>query len=433
LPESIGNLANLQELDIDKNYISTFPDSILKIENIKVQIENSFNFLLAFDYFPKKYSVKEGDTKEEINRKDRSNITVQKHLFSKLAKSAMKSYYWNFITEFSQVLLIFPIFQWKFSLYQINSSTNEKQRELIDLKEGKNTRHLDHPNRKNNFIELQMVIELEDLSTISFMVGYLTRIFKYLTPLIRSITLTAETDRGDSIPLVFTDFYFMWNKDTKETEFQKTAIFKFDPGYTIESFVRIDFTNIEVEYESTLQPDSHHESPELAVLHYEIEKINKKFDSIMEFIEKKENYIFPYDKELDTSEEKENSNIKLKESKKIFEAFENAWLEPILPTVILEIGRRAGKVSKKMGNWLGKYAEYLAAGVIVAGVIPSLLQFLYRFIASIRKWGLIDWFTWDLSQISVPAIFEILTYSPLFILFVFLTIKFLLRQRIPKE
>ena len=86
-----------------------------------------------------------------------------------------------------------------------------------------------------------------------------------------------------------------------------------------------------------------------------------------------------------------------------------------------------------MGNWLGKYAEYLAAGVIVAGVIPSLLQFLYRFIASIRKWGLIDWFTWDLSQISVPAIFEILTYSPLFILFVFLTIKFLLRQRIPKE
>ena len=44
----------------------------------------------------------------------------------------------------------------------------------------------------------------------------------------------------------------------------------------------------------------------------------------MEFIEKKENYIFPYDKELDTSEEKENSNIKLKESKKIFEAFENA-------------------------------------------------------------------------------------------------------------
>ncbi len=434
LPESIGNLSNLQTLDINKNYISTFPDSILKMENIKVQLEKSFNFLLALNYFPKKYSVKEGDTKEKINKKDRSNITVQKHLFSKLAKSTMKSYYWNFITGFSEwISFIFRISQWKFSLYQINSSTDKKQRELIDLKEGENTKHLDHPNRKNNFIELQMVIELEIPPIYSSMFQDLTQQFIFLTPLIRSITLTAETDRGDSIPLVFTDFYFMWNKETQENEFQKTLMLKFDPGYAIEPFVRIDFTDVKVEYESTLLPDSHRESPELAVLRSEIGRINKNFDFIREFIEKKENFKFPSDKELKTYEERENSDLKIKESKEIFEAFENAWREPILPTVILEIGRRAGKVGKKWGSWLGKYADYLAAGVIVAGVIPSLLQFLYKFFASIGKWGLIDWVTWDLNQISVPAIFEILTYSPLFILFVYLTIKFLLRQRIPKE
>ncbi|GAH96574.1 unnamed protein product, partial [marine sediment metagenome] len=111
---------------------------------------------------------------------------------------------------------------------------------------------------------------------------------------------TAETDRGDSIPLVFTDFYFMSNKETQENEFQKTLMLKFDPGYAIEPFVRIDFTDVKVEYESTLLPDSHWESPELAVLRSEIGRINKNFDFIREFIEKKENFKFPSDKELKT-------------------------------------------------------------------------------------------------------------------------------------
>ena len=412
LPESIGNLSNLQKLYMDKNYIHTFPESILKMENIKDQIENSFNFALAFDYFPNKYLVNEGDTKEEINRKDRSNSTVQRHLFSKLANSAMKSYYWNFIIEFSwDYFNAFSIPPWGFLLYQIKSSKDKKQRELI---KGENTIHLDHPARKNNFIELQMVIETPS---------------PFLTPLIRSITVTAETDRGDSIPLVFTDFYYKWNeKVIKKIEFQKTVILKFDPGYTIEPFVKIDFKNIEVEYESTLLPVS----PELAVIHSEIEKINKKFDLIMEFIEKQENFKFTSDKELKTYEERENSNIVDKKSKEIFEAFENGWLEPILPTVILEIGKRAGKIGKKIGSWLGKYAEYLAAGVIVASAIPPFLQFLYKLIVSPYQLGL-DWLNWDLSQISIPVVFEILTYIPLILLFVYLTIIFLRKQKIPKD
>ncbi len=99
-----------------------------------------------------------------------------------------------------------------------------------------------------------------------------------------------------------------------------------------------------------------------------------------------------------------------KKSKEIFEAFENGWLEPILPTVILEIGKRA----------------------IVASAIPPFLQFLYKLIVSPYQLGL-DWLNWDLSQISIPVVFEILTYIPLILLFVYLTIIFLRKQKIPKD
>ena len=143
-------------------------------------------------------------------------------------------------------------------------------------------------------------------------------------------------------------------------------------------------------------------------------------ESLHLLTKKKENFIFTYDEELDASEEKEHSKIVVKESKEIFEAFKNAWREPILPTVILEIGKRAGKIGKKIGSWLGKYAEYLAAGVIVASAIPPFLQFLYKLIVSPYQLGL-NWLNWDLSQISIPVVFEILTYIPLILLFIYLT------------
>ncbi len=44
LPELIGSIANSQILDINKNYISAFPDSILKMEHIENQIEKSKNY-----------------------------------------------------------------------------------------------------------------------------------------------------------------------------------------------------------------------------------------------------------------------------------------------------------------------------------------------------------------------------------------------------
>ena len=143
-------------------------------------------------------------------------------------------------------------------------------------------------------------------------------------------------------------------------------------------------------------------------------------ESLHLLTKKKENFIFTYDEELDASEEKEHSKIVVKESKEIFKKFKNAWREPILPTVILEIGKRAGKIGKNIGSWLGKYAEYLAAGVIVASAIPPFLQFLYKLIVSPYQLGL-DWLNWDLSQISIPVVFEILTYIPLILLFIYLT------------
>lgn len=129
-----------------------------------------------------------------------------------------------------------------------------------------------------------------------------------------------------------------------------------------------------------------------------------------------------------------NRKLGLKDciSKEIFKVFDNMWLEPILPTVILEIGKRTDKIGKKIGSWLGKYAEYLAAGVIVASAIPPFLQFLYKLIVSPYQLGL-DWLNWDLSQISIPVVFEILTYIPLILLFVYLTYKFSRKQKIPKD
>ncbi|KKM83438.1 hypothetical protein LCGC14_1309460 [marine sediment metagenome] len=69
--------------------------------------------------------------------------------------------------------------------------------------------------------------------------------------------------------------------------------------------------------------------------------------------------------------------------------------------------------------------EYLAATIIFASALPSLLQFFLK----LR----INFETGEFFQVSIPIFWEFLTYIPLAILIIFLLIKFVLDQRIPKE
>lgn len=406
LPRSIGFLKNLKEIRTGMNYLKAIPDSIQNHTLIK-SIESSLNLPLVFHYFPNKYS-KYVKLEEDQLKMEKKNQFYQNKIISEMNKPYMKSYYWKYIVEHIKIEPNrLDDTEWSFSLNKINSNGEP---EPIKLRTGETVCSLNHPFRKDNFIQLQIVIEFS---------GFVSII--YLYPLIENITLFVETDRGDLIQVQFTDFYFEMNIGGG-IQYQSKAYLKFDPNYSLAPYARIKFIDIEVKFRSSLLPISYLKTPELVNLHTNISRIEEKIDNLIRHIEistKGNQNILPL---------KPKENIMLNEeeiSENLANNFINAWREPKLPTIILKIGRR-------FGSFLGKYAEYLAAGVIVAGVIPSLLQFLYRLIVVLVQWGWLG-LSQELSKISVPLLFEIFTYIPLFILFIYLTVKFIFRQRIPKE
>lgn len=172
---------------------------------------------------------------------------------------------------------------------------------------------------------------------------------EFMAPLIHSISVTVETDRGDSIHLIFTDFYFKFEK-TSGIAFQKKVFLKFDPAYGIEPFAKLKFTDIKVEYESTLLPDSYQESSELSSMRSEIDNIDTKIDTIMEILGQKQDSPLTRNKETKFFEKKGNSGNEVEIIKEIIEEFKNCWEEPVLPTVILEIGKKSGNILKRAGS-----------------------------------------------------------------------------------
>ena len=100
-------------------------------------------------------------------------------------------------------------------------------------------------------------------------------------------------------------------------------------------------------------------------LYNEINNINQKLNEIAKLLKNEVNK--DVYKEIKSRRTKISSkDIKLFD--KITEDFKNDWEKPILPILVLSMG-------KGLGNWFGKYIEYIAAGVIVTGIIPSILQF----------------------------------------------------------
>ncbi|MFW9873162.1 MAG: leucine-rich repeat domain-containing protein [Candidatus Thorarchaeota archaeon] len=404
LPESISKLPSLRILTIEGNYIKTIPESILEKEEL-TDVKDSFNLPLIFTYFPYVYDGEEDDEK---------NLVYQKHILSKLSGGDLKSYFWYYITNIESRGGSSDSLEhkWSCKLYKIDQYNEANKRIRIMHKEVGKTLPLEHRLRKDNFIQFQLVIDFRGDQELI-----------YLAPLIRSITITVETNRGDLISLIFTDFYFKKTSEKQvrkkfDIEYQKTAYLKFDPGYSIEPYAKLNFIDVKVEFESSLIP----ESSDLTKIHTEIRNLRNKIEKLLEQ-KQKINVETTQKIEFNTNEEENRS---LERATTIFNNFKNSWVEPLLPSLILKIG-------KNPGSWLGKYAEYLAAGVIIAGALPSLLLFLYRFSIGIFQWGGIDFFTTDISNISVPVFFEILTYLPLFVLFVYLTIKFTHRQRIRQK
>ena len=466
LPELIGNLKNLKNLDVSDNLLYELPKSISDIKNLDINDKN--NFQLIYKYFPlRNYDInvsysrnKDGKVIENIKKEDgdrilqsdRKNVELQKKQLNQLCKSENTHYFWDHvIKEKYEDISIKDIkksrLPWKFKLFLINSedgvntfrnstSIHKKDINPENDKKKKNIKsvYYDHPERKNNFVELQLLIwsvESNNRKTI-----------RLLSPLIRSITVTVETNRGDSIPVVFTDFYFKKYHKSQilpslvkrlslpDTIFmlQETAYLKFDEGFIMEPFANLVFTDVKVEYEDSIIPTLIETNPEMELLKKKMELIDKKLDKLIT------NQINPalLIDESKTSLERlrivESNKIKLRNEKlmkmermekidAIVKLFKRGWEEPVLPDVMVEIGHN---VSGK----LGKYADSLAAGVILMSSLPAAIQFLMR-----MRYNPI---TYEITKIDIPVIAELLTYLPLVILLLILTFKFIKRQRVPK-
>ncbi len=457
LPESIGNLKSLKYLYASHNKITFLPKTIEKL-NLGIlqlrhnRLDDTFikldlskintvvideNFLLNFNYYPSIYN------KIEDNRK---NSAIQKENFTVLINDqGLRDYYWEYIiTNNFDTFDVLETIRWDFDIYMLEENMDYDFNELSSFKKFLNTRivpdkieppwfkkqvesrkklyskrlkkklikTVKHPSRKNNFLELALVINFYDVTPEQY------DIIKYLCTLIKSITITVKSNRGDLVSLVFTDFYFRKTPEGVESIaehkipnliFFTTSYLKFDPEYKMEPYARLMFTDIKVEYEKLLMPGEEEMN---------IRELNKKVEKLISFIEKspkKSEIAKTHESDMKEREDKQQFNKKVME---IMDKFRRGYKEPVFPDIILEIGKRFS------GN-IGKFVEYLAAGIIFASALPGLLQFFL---------GLrIDSITGELITVDLPALLELLTYLPLAFLIIFLLIKFLLHQRVPKE
>ena len=230
LPESIGNLRFLIELNINDNYLHKFARSMFNFDFlIPLEFEKSSNFPLLFDYFPKKYGAKLFRTSHD----DFNNRELQKILMSKIGNNVYL--YWDYITD---IIKIDPEdsknekASWTFELY---TKDKKGKRMRINPLKRLNSTTIKHPS-KQDFIQLQIVFLCRN---------YLK--FSYLFPLIRSITITIETDKGHSIPAKFLDFYFKINQRTQAIEFQCTSFCNLDLSKYGAS-TEINFADIEIKF-----------------------------------------------------------------------------------------------------------------------------------------------------------------------------------------
>lgn len=281
--------------------------------------------------------------------------------------------FWKFLKD--RGILNKASLNWSIKIYQLPSKDAVDQRmgimELIKEQSGRLI------NRNETVIHLQVVIEGLPAFTES---------------LIKSIIIDLETDRGDIHQLKFADFYFRDHPSKKYPEYQDTITFKIDPGYNTESEAILYFNNIEIEYEDPLIPRKSSR----------IERLIEKTGSILD------NLLILNDLEPEFSD----LVLQLGRSSdpdewcNFFDLVKDSFREPNIPAFKL-----------KIPGVIGKWAEYLLAGLVLAGSFPGLIQFGIR---------------WMFQMDQIPILWELLSYLPVTIILIYLTIRFGLQQRSSK-
>ena len=291
------------------------------------------------------------------------NLKKQKDFLLALRSDPIgKILFWNFL-EYRGAFNL-GTFKWTIKLYHLPEKGDILHR--IPIKEGAFIHKGKLSNRKETFLNFQLVVEG---------VPYL------MHPLIKSIIIGLETDRGDSHELKFTNFYFRAHPIEKYPEYQDIITFKIDPGYSGKPVAILHFTGVTSEYESALIPRRS-------------TRVEKMLELLLE-----QNHTSLIPKEELTMEDSPDP----KEWYNLFDKFKKSWQEPNFPVIKLRVG-----------GFIGKWAEALLAGLVLAASFPGIIQFIMRVY---------------LETDVLPIFLEFIGYIPVAIILIILTVKFALSQR----
>lgn len=390
IPESIGSLKKLEYLDLRNNEITRIPHSLCFVNSLK-EIELNDNKIRKLPYdFQNLSQLK----KMTIDNNYLETIPKWSKEFDHIKKQIMNSF--NFPLIFTRALHANPLplnnqkkimaklhnpslFKY-FWLYIINRDIiGDYWTISLYVMEPKNSKT---PIKISGDIDSHYIKHIDrrdNFLKIQISLNWPSARLDPFLLLVDFVEISAESDRGDLMTMKFSNFYYT------NGEFLSNTFLKFDSNYSLEPFAKIIFKDINIVFEESLNPI-----------------IKKEY--------------------LESNQIKEEDMAQINSK---FETFQSLYTEPIISDLIVKIG-------KNPGSWFGKYAEYLAAGVILTSTIPSILQFFYRFILSFSIFRE-NWFETDLSSIQVPVLYEIITYLPLIFFFIFLTYKFIKKQRFKKK
>lgn len=380
-PENIGNLSNLRFLGISENPLESIPNSLMKL-NATITFMN-----VPITLLPKIAAV----------WKNNPNIShfYQKQLIQSWKEEEYKGIFWNQFqnkNEKINQISVFGIktgsgfgFELRCNDILISSIKHVIREDLIILKD-----------RNETYLKFTLILKNADL----------------IIPLIEKIMISIETDRGDRYTIQFSDFKFkIIDKNSKidrsrdylgnfmNEVLYDEVIAKIDSEYRNDPIAHIKFTNIEIFYTKQLTPKNDNSFINLEKI------IDKNFKLIFQRLE-----INQIDNEI---EKQRNINEFIQQK---YNDLTKLWRPPLLLNISIKMGNG-------IGSWLGKFIDYVAAGVIVLSSIPNLLQF----ILSLRIENGI------LIQIEIPLIWELITYLPLAFVFVWLLIKFIKNQKTKKN
>ncbi len=209
-------------------------------------------------------------------------------------------------------------------------------------------------------------------------------------PLIKSIIIGLETDRGDLHQLKFTDFYFRPHPKKEYPEYQDTITFKIDPGYSNRPEAILKFTGVILEYEEVLIP-----------------RRSTRVERMLELLLERSDPSL-ISKEVVETEDSPDPE----EWYTLFDKFKKSWQEPNLPT--MRIG---------VGGFIGKLAEAMLASLVLAASVPGIIQFIFRFFMVKPQ----------TPNPIIPIQFEIISYVPMLAILGILAIRFFINQRKSKK